>query len=113
MALLSLLCLNHAVEAQTVLPSNDFSTGLASMQAATAGWGVAELDGNGHGWMPYLSSDFHDLGFTGIVDASASFTFDEEGNITPLIKINLLGSPLITFQATAVQSSLIELEHYF
>ncbi|MGQ2985448.1 T9SS type A sorting domain-containing protein [Flavobacterium sp.] len=94
-ALLSLLWFNHAVEAQTVLLSNDFGTDLASMQAATAGWGVAELDGNGHGWRPYLSSDFHDLGFTGIVDASASFTFDEEGDIIPLSTMNLLGSPLI------------------
>ncbi|MGQ2985434.1 T9SS type A sorting domain-containing protein [Flavobacterium sp.] len=94
-ALLSVLCFNHAIVAQTLLLSNDFGTDLASMQAATAGWGVAELDGNGHGWMPYLSSDFHDLGFTGIVDASASFTSDEEGNITPLSTMNLLGSPLI------------------
>jgi len=93
--LLSLLCFNSAVQAQTVLLSNDFGTDLASMQATTAGWGVAELDANGHGWMPYLSSDFHDLGFTGIVDASASYTSDGEGNLAPLSTMNLLGSPLI------------------
>jgi hypothetical protein len=94
-ALLSLFCFNHAVEAQTVLLSNDFGTDLASMQAATAGWGVAELDGNGYGWRPYLSSDFHELGFTGIVDASASFKFEEDGTTAPLATMNLLGSPLI------------------
>ena len=78
-----------------MLLSNDFGTDLASLQSATAGWGVAELDGNGHGWRPYLSSDFHELGFTGIADASASFTTDEEGSIIPLGTMNLLGSPLI------------------
>jgi len=90
-----LLLTTFGTHAQTVLVNNNFGTDLASLQAATVGWGVAEMDGDGHGWRPYLSADFQELGFTGIVDASATFIDDGQGNITELEAKNLVASPPI------------------